>query len=1056
MKDPLILPNQYGSSSIDKGIDLSPTIGRISMNADVIKHQVGRLYANNAPKILLETISARTTTILIIVTYVVFIIGFIKDIDTTLVGFTADGHNIGINCTNSDYQMSSSAYALYPGCAVNNHWNGSVFDLSNVISIELTVGNYNISQELIQSLPPSIKIDYSLDVWACYDAKGCGNRFTTNSESNSASVWHSVLSQYSHSINIDTSSNNAFHNVTLLENTFQNQESLPTKGVVKSYFLEVTYSDSNLYNVFSPDTNYTGFINDIVYSLDVSQRDYSVYDVNLSIFLLVITCVCLAGYLMVMYRHKKKWLPEQRWLVIYLVALIFYQNPIYCNISASSSNVENASSAFASYVFDAIGQCTLFFIWLTYAASIFKKTTNKWAFYSMKTVLCLFIFICNLVMISYQFPSVTKTRDRDPVEAVSEWSKTEKNSFIFFSVSFVVLQWVWTFYWCVLLYRSARKLKELPYMNTRYIQLSYRFFLIQATLVMSFYILQYSCVIYLLNYKMSAGHSATSLADNINTLVRQQTQLSGRLLFLTVYTLILTFLYLPVSAFADRIDIFAITFSSTYVITEEELEEMTRIRKLQLQRRPELINSITNTKYSVYCIEIALEMCNICYESYYDLRDFPLTASSYTKEASATDPLPITKYFDVKQYDYEVIERIYEESTETFCTIVKHTKSGRIVVAFRGSTCQKHWESNLNYSKKYVDFHALDLRELDAEDDLDPENCVRTERVLSSESSNASMSGFNAVKGTIKEGVRQFDRGVSFVTKKIVDTTSGILYTAASNTPVLAQMVKVRVHAGHYCAYDVIRKQMHLCLRKLLESAPSCHVYFTGHSLGGSLATLACMDFALNSLPRITQYLQIKYANIPTNETQVALYTYGGPKVGNTSFVTAFNRVVPNAFRTVVNGDIVAGMPPSGYAHVGTEIIIDGNCSGSIIVDPSFVERQFKSKRKVGISVHSLVVYRNSLASIRQASNFVKDYYTKKIENNSEFDIDSIDETRVALEAGLNLQNFVYSASNSAFNSESGEVVRIEEQSMGVNRIEESVHQVNDLLNIEKYQSKLP
>jgi hypothetical protein len=102
--------------------------------------------------------------------------------------------------------------------------------------------------------------------------------------------------------------------------------------------------------------------------------------------------------------------------------------------------------------------------------------------------------------------------------------------------------------------------------------------------------------------------------------------------------------------------------------------------------------------------------------------------------------------------------------------------------------------------------------------------------------------------------------------------------------------------------------------------------------------------------------------------------------------------------------------------------------------------------------VHSLVVYRNSLASIRQASNFVKDYYTKKIENNSEFDIDCIDETRVALEAGLNLQNFVYSASNSAFNSESGEVVRIEEQSMGVNRIEESVHQVNDLLNIEKYQ----
>ena len=149
-------------------------------------------------------------------------------------------------------------------------------------------------------------------------------------------------------------------------------------------------------------------------------------------------------------------------------------------------------------------------------------------------------------------------------------------------------------------------------------------------------------------------------------------------------------------------------------------------------------------------------------------------------------------------------------------------------------------------------------------------------------------------------------------------------------------------------------------------------------------------------------------------------------------------------------------MPPSGYAHIGTEVVVDGNCSGSIIVDPSFVEKQFKSKRKVGISVHSLVVYRNSLASVRQASNFVRDYYARKVASDSEFDIDDIDETRMALEAGVNLQNFVYASSNSSFRGESGEAVRTEEEQVGINRIEESVHQVNDLLNIEKYQSKLP
>lgn len=910
MKDPLILPSVHGTSSTDNGIDLSPTISRISSNSEVLRHKVGRLYASNAPKILLETISARTTLLIIVVTYVVFIIGFIKDIDTTLVGFFSDGHNIGIDCNNSYNPVSSDEYILYPGCAENNHWNGSVFDLSNVISIELTVGNYNISDETIQSMPQNIEIGFSISVWACYDPMGCGNSFTMNSDSNSASRWHSVLSDHSHSIVIDTDIDNAFHNVTLLTNTFQNQESLPTKGVVKSYFLEVTYQDSNLYNVFSPDKNYTSAVGDIIYTLEVSKRNYSVYDLNLSIFLLVITCICLAGYLTIMYRHKKKWLPEQRWLVIYLIGLIFYQNPIYCSISASSSSVENASSVFGSYVFDAIGQCTLFFIWLTYAASIFKKATNKWLFYGPKAIMCLFIFICNLVMISYQFPTVTKSHGRDPVQAVSEWSSEERSSFTFFSVSFILLQWIWTILLCVLLYRSWKKLNELPYMNTRYIQLSYRFFLIQVTLVLSFYILQYSFVIYLLNYEMDAGHSATSFADNINTLVRQQTQLSGRLLFLTVYTLILCFLYLPVSIFGEKVDFLAATFASTFVITEDELEEMTKIRKLQLRRRPELINNITNTKSSVYCIEIALEMCNICYEAYYDLQGFPLTASSYTKETVVTDPNSSSKYLDTSQYDYQLLERIHEESTETFCVILKHTKSQRIVVAFRGSTCQKHWESNLNYTKKYMDFSSSNLNELDVEDNLEPEKYASVDRMVSSESSNHSVNGFDAMKDTIKEGVRKFDRGVSFVTKKIVDTTSGILYTAAAHTPMLAQMVKVRVHAGHYHAYEVVRKKIHLSLRKLFESAPGYHIYFTGHSLGATLATLASMDFVINSLPRISHYLQLKYGDVnaaSTNNIQVALYTYGGPKVGNLSFVQAFNRIVPNAFRTVVNGDIVSG-----------------------------------------------------------------------------------------------------------------------------------------------------
>lgn len=48
---------------------------------------------------------------------------------------------------------------------------------------------------------------------------------------------------------------------------------------------------------------------------------------------------------------------------------------------------------------------------------------------------------------------------------------------------------------------------------------------------------------------------------------------------------------------------------------------------------------------------------------------------------------------------------------------------------------------------------------------------------------------------------------------------------------------------------------------------------------------------------------------------------------------------IPDTFRIVTDGDIVAGVPSWGYKHVGTEVVVDGNGSGSLVIDPSFMER---------------------------------------------------------------------------------------------------------------------
>jgi hypothetical protein len=67
---------------------------------------------------------------------------------------------------------------------------------------------------------------------------------------------------------------------------------------------------------------------------------------------------------------------------------------------------------------------------------------------------------------------------------------------------------------------------------------------------------------------------------------------------------------------------------------------------------------------------------------------------------------------------------------------------------------------------------------------------------------------------------------------------------------------------------------------------------------------------------------------------------------------------------------MVSGVPPktTGFKHVGVCVIIDGLGTGSIIVDPSFVERRLQSSSKNSVKVHFLTVYRTGLLGVRESA----------------------------------------------------------------------------------------
>ena len=85
-------------------------------------------------------------------------------------------------------------------------------------------------------------------------------------------------------------------------------------------------------------------------------------------------------------------------------------------------------------------------------------------------------------------------------------------------------------------------------------------------------------------------------------------------------------------------------------------------------------------------------------------------------------------------------------------------------------------------------------------------------------------------------------------------------------------------------------------------------LWFTGHSLGGAMATISagrCLLSHIRSEP-------------------AGLYTYGSPRVGDKQYVNYTN--IPH-YRWVNNNDIVARVPPFwlGYRHSGQEMYLDRN-----------------------------------------------------------------------------------------------------------------------------------
>ena len=138
-----------------------------------------------------------------------------------------------------------------------------------------------------------------------------------------------------------------------------------------------------------------------------------------------------------------------------------------------------------------------------------------------------------------------------------------------------------------------------------------------------------------------------------------------------------------------------------------------------------------------------------------------------------------------------------------------------------------------------------------------------------------------------------------------------------------------KVHQGALEQYVAIRPHL-LSLFKTNRK-----IYFTGHSLGAMIATIASLDYGYN------------YTG------EVYCVTFGSPRVGDKTFCTYFKRYVKNSYRCVFNNDIISYTPSClRFRHIDKLVI----CKNKSL---KMKKRQFSCW--MSINDHSMQNYINSI-----------------------------------------------------------------------------------------------
>jgi len=614
----------------------------------------------------------------------------------------------------------------------------------------------------------------------------------------------------------------------------------------------------------------------------------------------------------------KRVLPEHLWISGFLVAVLLNQDPFYGPMRWYPHMkwlwYLSTSGLLASQVL------MMTFWMLMVNGMALPNTKHGYGFYMYKLVFGVTLLGVSLLVMVENDDQDKYARHERSIES-GTFSDLASNYVL--SIGFLVATVMficWAIYILAWLCLTLHRLNGLPYVTTRFRQLSFRFFIYQSVFVVLYFIGTYIIILIEARGRVLQDTNTYNV-DSGETIYRFQgwsgTTLSSTIL-LSFYCWLLSFVYLP----------------SRFLIEHSKKKRQLRAAA---GSRHNILSSRANSFAGGY-IRLASSQNNTLESHCIRVGAFSTEKDSRALEGFSLQTATWLTYFaDQAYFDTAQVP----SSTLTYGQANLPRWFGfRISKVIRGP-CDTH---------AYVAIsHVLDSKapvtraQKPAWLHEDPEEEARRERRRAGEQLRDYPAIVIAFRGTVSfENVRTDLNMCSRADLEELKESFGFVMDQIKRNP--------KVHQGFWDAFKAIEPSMLQIVRQLDRhrqslGLPPLRIYCTGHSLGGALSTILALS------------LRTKLG------MDVEMYNFGSPRVGNHAFAQLYDKNVPKSFRVVMDGDVITNTPKLCclYKHVGSEILLD--TAGNFIINPAFVEKTFRQGR-TSFKSHSLKVY---LGALKQA-----------------------------------------------------------------------------------------